>query len=258
MLHNLEDRWSRTPTVAEDPGSGPILFRMDGAAPGSGPDLANHPGVKSSDQAEHWYRARASAAYLSMARAKPAWLLGLDVFIVGTLALAGYPGTRVIALGAMFGVSLAMLVFGLRSHAAGTSPQGEILKMVPRFFLNLLSQALTGGIRSPLQPAELIPFSDLVIKTGWSRLAKANLAFVGGGLLALAVLPAHWFGPDVPQPAHWIIMLAILATAGAWHTRYALLLTRTIGDSACQLGRAREEMVYRALELRPIAVSAAK
>jgi signal transduction histidine kinase len=44
-----------------------------------------------------------------------------------------------------------------------------------------------------------------------------------------------------------MLLLAILATAGAWHTRYALLLTRTVGDSACELGRAREEMVYRAL-----------
>src|SRR5207237_1087249 len=58
---------------------------------------------------------------------------------------------------------------------------------------------------------------------------------------------ARWFGPDIGQPVYWIILLAILATAGAWHTRYALLLTRTVGDSACQLGRAREEMVIRAL-----------
>src|SRR5437660_5176616 len=247
MLHNVEDRWFRSPTLAEAPGSGPILFRMDGAPARSGPDLANQSGVKSPDQAESWYRARASAAYLTLARGKPAWLLGLDLFILATLALAGYPGTRVIALGASLGASLALVFFGLRCHPAEGTPQGEFLKMVPRFLLMLLAQALTGGMRSPLLPAVLIPFSDLAIKTGWSRLTKAHLALVAGGLLALAVLPGHWFGPDVPQPAHWIIMLAVLACAGAWHTRYALLLTRTIGDSACQLGRAREEMVYRAL-----------
>jgi signal transduction histidine kinase len=54
-------------------------------------------------------------------------------------------------------------------------------------------------------------------------------------------------GPVVPQPAFWLVLLAVLVTAGAWHTRYALLLTRTVSDSACQLGLAREEMVYRAL-----------
>jgi len=70
---------------------------------------------------------------------------------------------------------------------------------------------------------------------------------IAGALFALVVLPARWFGPDVPQPAYWLVLLAILVTAGAWHTRYALLLTRTVGESACQLGRAREEMVYRAV-----------
>ena len=126
-------------------------------------------------------------------------------------------------------------------------PQAETLKMVPRFLLMFLAQALTGGIRSPLLPAMLIPFSDLVIKSGWSRMSKTILVLIAGGFFAMAVLPARWFGPDVPQPAYWIILLGSLATAGVWHTRYALLLTRTIGDSACQLGRAREEMVYRAL-----------
>jgi signal transduction histidine kinase len=233
--------------VAEAPGSGPILFRMDGVPPGSGPDLANQAGVKSVDQ-ERWYRTRAASAYLSVARAKPAWLLGLDIFIVTVLALTGYPAARVIALGATFAVTLTLLILGLRSYTAdGGSPQGEILKMVPRLLLMLLGLALTGGVCSPLLPAMLIPFSDLVIKTGWSRLAKTNLALVAGSLLALALLPKLWFGPIVPQPAFSLIVLAILATAGAWHTRYALLLTRTIGDSACQLGRAREEMVYRAL-----------
>jgi signal transduction histidine kinase len=96
-------------------------------------------------------------------------------------------------------------------------------------------------------PTILIPFSDLVIKNGWSRMAKTILVLIAGGLFALIVLPARWFGPDVPQPAYWILLLAILVTAGAWHTRYALVLTRTIGDSACQLGRAREEVVYRAV-----------
>src|SRR5437763_13813566 len=128
-----------------------------------------------------------------------------------------------------------------------TSARDETLHTLPRFLLMFVALGLTGGIRSPLLPATLLPFSDLVIKNGWSPTAKTILALIAGGLFALVVLPAPWFGPDVPQPAYWILLLAILATAGAWHTRYALLLTRTVGESACQLGRAREEMVYRAV-----------
>jgi signal transduction histidine kinase len=166
--------------------------------------------------------------------------------------LVGYPAWRIVALAATFALSLTLYLYW-RAHASGatmfeaTSTRADTLQMVPRFLNMFVALALTGGIRSPLLPMALIPFSDLVIKTGWSRLAKNALALVATCVFALAVLPARWFGPDVPQPAYWMLLLAVLATAGAWHTRYAWLLTRTIGDSACQLGKAREEMVYRAL-----------
>lgn len=194
---------------------------------------------------------------MSAVRGKLAWIISLDVFIVSVLAFIGYPAWRILALAATLSASLAMFfVWRSRNCAAGsvpsatsvqgeTSVQRETLQMLPRFLLMFLGLTLTGGIRSPLLPSILIPFSDLVIKNGWSRMAKTILLFIAGGLFAMIVLPAQWFGPDVPQPAYWILLLAVLLTAGAWHTRYALLLIRTIGDSACQLGRAREEVVYR-------------
>src|SRR6267378_4422057 len=167
MLDRLTEEWSKSPTLTENPADGRILGCMNNLIVGSGPILADHSGVPTPDQAERWYRARATAAYMSATRGKLAWIIPLDVLIVGLLAFIGYPLPRVLALAATLTASL--------------------------------------------------------------------------------VLPAHWFGPDVPQPAYWILLLAILVTAGAWHTRYALVLTRTIGDSACQLGRAREEVVYRAV-----------
>ena len=189
---------------------------------------------------------------MSATRGKLAWIIPLDVFIVGLLAFTGYPLPRVLALAATLTASLAMFVVWLSRSCSDCLPrvksaQGETLQMVPRFVLMFLGIALTGGVRSPLLPTILLPFSDLVIKNGWSRMAKTILVLIAGGLFAMIVLPARWFGPDVPQPAYWILLLAILVTAGAWHTRYALVLTRTIGDSACQLGRAREEVVYRAV-----------
>ena len=224
---------------------------MDGPCSESGAVLANQSPMQSLDQTDRWYRARATSAYMSAARGKLAWLICLDLFIVIVLALTGYPTLRVVALGATFAASLALFVTWLsRSRpvpAWSAPPHPRTVEVVPRFLLMLGALSLTGGLRSPLLPAILIPFSDLVIKNGWSRTAKGILILVAGSLLAMAVLPARWFGPDIGQPVYWIILLAILATAGAWHTRYALLLTRTVGDSACQLGRAREEMVIRAL-----------
>jgi signal transduction histidine kinase len=252
MLHKLNDEWFRSPTVAKDPNGGPVLPPMGASLPESGSILAGHGDVRPLEQADQWYRARAVAAYKVAMRGKLAWVIAIDTFIVGVLALSGYPSGRVLALAATFATALSFfsrwMASTRRFHTSeSSSARRETLKMVPRFAFMLVAQALTGGIRSPLLPTILMPLSDLVITHGWSRMTKTLLIFVAGGVGALAILPSAWFGPDVSQPAYWILLLGILATAGAWHTRYALLLTRTIGDSACQLGRAREEMVSRAL-----------
>jgi len=251
MLNKLSEEWFRSPTLAAGSATRPILNGMGSAHPDSGSILAEPPFVQSIEQAERWYRARARSAQMSAMRGKLVWLIVLDTLIVAVLALIGYPGPRVVALALTFCASLTMFVFWLSRNSVSApkaaSARTETLQTAPRFLLMLLTLGLTGGLRSPLLPAALIPFSDLVIKNGWSRTAKNTLVLLATGLCALALLPGRWFGPDVPHPAYWILLLATLATAGAWHTRYALLLTRTVGDSACELGRAREEMVYRAL-----------
>jgi signal transduction histidine kinase len=251
MLDKLKDEWFRSPTVAEDPTSGRVLYGMGGALLDPGSILAGRPGVQAFDSAERWYRARAAAAYVSAAPGKLAWLLVADTFVVCVLALTGYPPLRVAALAATYTLSLVVSYLWLprtrKAVAKYASSPPEILRMVARFLLMFLAQGLTGGIRSPLLPVILIPFSDLVITLGWSRMAKTILPLIGGGLLAMALLPARWFGPDVPQPTYSIVLLAILTTASAWHARYALRFARSLGDSACELGKTREEMVYRAV-----------
>jgi signal transduction histidine kinase len=251
MLHKLKDEWFKSPTVAEDPTAGHVVDGRRSRIPESGSILAGRRGVQAFDNAERWYRARAAAAYRSAIRGKLAWMIAVDTFVVAVLALSAYPVPRVLALAATYAVTLTVFFIWwplTRKVASGDgSSPAELLRMLVRFGLMFLGQALTGGIRSPLLPAILIPFCDLVITYGWSRMAKINLIMIAGGLFTMAVLPARWFGPDVPQPAYWIVLVGILATAGAWHTRYALRLTRSLGDSACELGRTREEMVYRAL-----------
>jgi signal transduction histidine kinase len=200
-----------------------------------------------------WYRARAASAHLSAMRGRLAWLTSTAAFIVVALAATGYPTWRVLALAATFAVNLGLLAWQLRTGAQpiASAPRqhstGDILSLTRRILFLLLADAFTGGIRSPLVPTILIPFSDLVVASGWSRAAKTILAGIVAGLLAMAILPEHWFGPTVPHPTYWMILLLTIATGGAWHTKYVLNLTRTIGDSAAQLARAREEVVARAL-----------
>src|SRR2546423_4720683 len=110
MLDKLKDEWFRSPTLAGDPTYGAILTGMSSAVPGSGPILADQSGVQSVDQAERWYRARATAAYMRAMRGKVAWIIPLDVFIVSVLAFIGYPLPRVLALAVTFAASVAMFV----------------------------------------------------------------------------------------------------------------------------------------------------
>jgi len=209
------------------------------------------------DKAEHdqWYRARAASAHLSAigGRVSWFWLTGVGVFHVAALALAGYPTWRVLGVAVAYAVLRGLQAWRLRTGAQpiASAPRqqstGDILRATPRVLLLLLAQAFTGGIRSPLVAGVFIPLSDLLVASGWSRGPKALLAVIASGLLAMAILPQPWFGPEVPHPAYWMILLTHLAASGAWHTRYMLILTRTVRESARQLGRAREEMVARAL-----------
>src|SRR5207237_1087246 len=100
MLHTPRGSWSRTPTVADLPTELLlILSGMGGPCSESGAVLANQSPMQSLDQADRWYRARATSAYMSAARGKLAWLICLDLFIVIVLALTGYPPLRVGPLG---------------------------------------------------------------------------------------------------------------------------------------------------------------
>src|SRR5438309_9658060 len=231
-----------TPAVAEP-------SRQPGAVLASSGDV---PPLDRTD-ADRWYRARALSAHLTAARGRQAWLASVAVFVVAALAVAEYPTWRVLALAATFAVTLGFYQWQLRMDAQSiaSAPRrqwtADIRCMTPRIVLLLLADAFTGGIRSPMVPAVLIPFSDLVVASGWSRVSKTVLAGIAAGLLAMAILPQHWFGPAVPHPAYWMILLLGLATGGAWHTKYVLIITRQIGESAAQLARAREEMVGRAL-----------
>jgi hypothetical protein len=168
---------------------------MDSSVNASGAILAEHPGMQSLEQAERWYRARATAAYMTAMRAKLVWLIGLDSLIVAVLAAIGYPAPRVIALALTFCASLGMFVYWLSRNCECVpeqmSSRDETLGMVPRFVLMFVMLGITGGIRSPLLPVALIPFSDLVIKNGWSQTAKNILVILASGLVALAVLPAR-------------------------------------------------------------------
>jgi signal transduction histidine kinase len=212
-------------------------------------ELLSSGDVRSAEQVDQWYQALGAKAHVSTMRANFPWALPLSFFTLVVLAVAGYPTWRILALGATFAAPAGWIMFWLSEsrRARMGAAAWDMIRIGPRFPLMFLSLAFSGGIRSPFLPFMLIPFSDLVVAIGWSRMMKATAALVAIGLLAMGLLPEHWFGPQVPHPAYGIILLSTLATTAAIQTRYLLILGRKIIDSTSELNRARGAMVERAV-----------
>ena len=228
--------------------------RRDYAAPVANPPIHTGPlvamdgGMPTAEQLDQRYRAM-MASHLQMSRGTLRTLAPLAAVVVVPLIWAGYPAWRLVAV---VGAALAILAFdswfSYRRARGAEEASDPVRAIVMRFLLVLVLDSLTGGIRSPFVPVILFPLSDLVVATGWSRPVKIMLAILVPGLLAMALLPAAWFGPALPPAIYLIILVATLAVAATWHTRYVLSLTRSMVATAFELRRAREEVVERAID----------
>lgn len=216
-------------------------FRMAKAVQ-TGPQVAND-GDMSVAQIDKRYR-ELRTSQLVTARGSPGMLAALSVFDVGVFVWARYPAGRLAAV-----IAVAVVIVGSElwfTFRRGRSNDGHLGNLL-RFFFTLALCPLTGGVRSPFVAVLLIPVSDIVIATGWSRTVKMMLAILAATLVATAVLPDAWFGPDLPHPAYGLVLVATLAAGVVWHTRYVVGLTRAMAAMGFQLRRAREEVVERAM-----------
>jgi signal transduction histidine kinase len=218
----------------------------------TGPVVAIDGGVPTADQLDQRYRA-IKESHLEMSRGRVTTLAALSVFVVAALVGAGYPTWRTVAFVGLSGLTVGLeswLSYArtrLRTRGRPLSQREATTPIVVRFLVLLLLFPVTGGVHSPFVPVIVFPVSDLVVATGWTRLVKIMLAALAATLLAMAVLPDRWFGPDLPHWAYSSILLAMLAVGATWHTRYARSLTRTLVATAYELRRAREELVDRSI-----------
>jgi len=210
----------------------------------TGPLVALDGEMPTVERLDEWYRA-IKASHLEMSRGRVPTLIALSVFTLAALIWARYPAWRIAAVAVT-----AAAISGWESwfvHTRARRGTNATVPLVSRFLLVLALTPLTGGIQSAFVPVMLVPVSDLMIATGWSRPVKILLAALAATLLAMAVLPDEWFGPDLPRGAYAAILLSTLAVAASWHTRYVVSLTRTLVATAFELRRAREEVVERAI-----------
>lgn len=206
--------------------------------------------MPSAAQIERWRHARAANAQLHWVRFQPAFALGILAVVDGVLWRAGYPVWRLATIAGIFAGLIALAIWSAHEargvQATGNCGSRMCASLRGSIILSLFAMSITGGLRSPLIPLALGMLADIVMQHGWGTVARRTLGLISASALAMALLPASWLGPPLPQPAFWLISGVLMAVAGAVFTWRAVLQTRSLEASDCELMRVREEMAGRA------------
>ena len=155
----------------------------------------------------------------------------------------GFPRWRV---GVLLGVLALLVGTHLRQHLADPRCMPEGDGRVP-FALILLATAVTGGLRSPLLLGVTGNFTGVLIRRGWTSETRALLGIFMGGGLAMALAPAGWMGPPMPEPTYTVTVLVVLISSVALSTDYMVMAMAAAGQAIRQLLRVREDTASQAL-----------
>jgi signal transduction histidine kinase len=212
----------------------------------AGPNPATERVVLDFVSSERWTRAIAAAVDRKWARSR-SLLFALVFNSWGAMCVAlwwvGYPAWRVVALGAVLVVIAGSYAWSM-SAGARLFPEGDGRVGFP---LLLGAVALTGGIHSPLLIGIAGQFSGVVLRRGWNRETRIAIAVFVLGTVALALAPASWFGPVIPDPTFTTIVVFVVAFSAILNTDYMAMAMTTARDAIRQLLRARDERASEAL-----------
>jgi signal transduction histidine kinase len=211
---------------------------MSDPLPGDGPGLASTRGVLQVEPRPD------GAGKPHTVHSLPIAVLLLSALFTMGLWLARYPTWRIIAAGLL----LATMV--PQASSAFLTAQGGIRQSAAPLLAtatHLLVAALTGGLRSPFLVAIIGPFTGVLQNYRWSRASKGALAAIGGGALAMALLPSAWFGPQVSEPALSLLTALILVAVATTNTELFVTMTRALSATHGEVDRARGQMAAQAL-----------
>jgi signal transduction histidine kinase len=111
----------------------------------------------------------------------------------------------------------------------------------------LVVAAVTGGLRSPFLITVMAPIVVIAAILGWRALAIVSMALVSVAALAMALVPRHWLGPEVSEPAHTVLAALTLITVVTLAMAHACAMTRALDASREEIVRARDLMARDAL-----------
>jgi signal transduction histidine kinase len=166
------------------------------------------------------------------------WALASLAFLVATvfgLTRAQYPGWRI----GVVGVLVAGVILRNISPA-------RVRDIAPRAWLAmdaaLITVAVTGGLRSPFLIMVMGPIILIVAILGWRGVSIAAIVLVSVAALAMALVPRHWLGPDVSEPAHTALAALTLIAVVTIATAHGRAMSRALEASREEIVRARESL----------------
>jgi len=175
----------------------------------------------------------------------PIVLLAMSALFAMGLWWAGYPGWRILAVGALLASMLPPTFPSAVLARVRFSEKSAAPLLATATHLGIA--ALTGGLRSPFLVAIIGPFTGILQSYGWSSASKGALAMIGGGALAMALLPPAWFGPQVAVPAFSLLTALMLVAVAAMNTWLFVLMKGALSAIHGEIDRAREQLATQAL-----------
>jgi len=179
------------------------------------------------------------------AHALPAVVLAFSALFAAGLWAADYPTWRIVTA-ALLLVSMVPGAFPGVVRARLESARPSVAPILATA-THLGVVALTGGLRSPFLVAIIGPFTGVLQNFGWSWVSKGALALIGAGAMAMAHLPAAWFGPPVAEPVGSLLTAATLIAVAATNSWLFLVMTRALSAVHAEVDRARSQMAAQAL-----------
>ena len=166
------------------------------------------------------------------------WSLASLAFLVASifgLMQAHYPGWRI-------GVVAVLVAGTILGNMLPARVRDVALKTWLCIAAVLAIAAVTGGLRSPFLIAVMAPIVVTAALLGWRALAIVSMVLVSVAALAMALLPGHWLGPVVSEPAHTALVALTLITVVILATAHACAMTRALDASRDEIVRARDLM----------------
>jgi signal transduction histidine kinase len=153
---------------------------------------------------------------------------------------AHYPGWRIGVVGVLFAGVILRNVVPARVRDVALRTWLCIAAL-------LVVAAVTGGLRSPFLITVMAPIVVIAAILGWRALAIVSMALVSVAALAMALVPRHWLGPEVSEPAHTVLAALTLITVVTLAMAHACAMTRALDASREEIVRARDLMARDAL-----------